>query len=300
MTGVSSRRSVTGIHGRGRILLKFRPKRVIRSRGLIAITIVLLLVAFNYIWSNHPILRDRFMLPCIQPSLHLIVRLLRFCHLAVLGLPSHDEQYNQHISRNDEGVAVITCNNLTHCVEIQGYLHASDRLLQMNQLRDTVYGTMSQTLGRQYLQQDKLFRLMNIESLANEDELLLSKDEIEVLSHYSKGVNAYFQLKSTTINSLELYLYDLPSNYSFSPWKIKDSLAILRFMYLQWSFGFENDAIDGIFRTYNISNPFNDTDHYRAIAGSSAWAISGNFTTSKGSIIFSDINSMVSLCMTDS
>jgi len=73
----------------------------------------------------------------------------------------------------------------------QGYQHASDKLLQMEISRRTVFGTLSEFYGNSTVKSDKLFRTLNFVDLAREDYQVLGSTGKELLDAYAAGVNAY-------------------------------------------------------------------------------------------------------------
>ncbi|MGH7830831.1 MAG: penicillin acylase family protein, partial [Candidatus Binatia bacterium] len=118
----------------------------------------------------------------------------------------------------------------------QGYLHAQERLWQMDFNRRFLCGRLAETLGnypvpwhelsvrfrdRTTVDLDYFIRLMGIRRAACGSLDLLPQEFIERLAAYSEGVNRY----------IESHLRALPLEFRFlryqpEPWKPEDSLTI--------------------------------------------------------------------------
>ena len=59
--------------------------------------------------------------------------------------------------------------NVSSVLYAQGYQHASDKLLQMEVSRRTVFRTLYEFYGNSAVESDKLFRTLNLVDLARED-----------------------------------------------------------------------------------------------------------------------------------
>lgn len=76
-----------------------------------------------------------------------------------------------------------------------GYLHAQDRLFQMELLRRTAAGQLSEVLGADLVETDRFFRTLRIERFTDEyvDTTLLTSDArmLTALQAYLDGVNHF-------------------------------------------------------------------------------------------------------------
>ncbi len=138
--------------------------------------------------------------------------------LALQGLSEPVE-----ISYDALGVAQVWAKNAQDAYFALGYLHASDRLFQMDLTRRIATGRLSELIGRATLSLDKEQRLMGHLRAAIEAESQLSDKSRSLLQAYTDGVNAYVESSSA-----------LPFEYRFLPigfvkWKLTDCLAILSF-----------------------------------------------------------------------
>ncbi len=107
---------------------------------------------------------------------------------------------------------------------IQGYITAQDRLFQMDMMRRTASGELSEVFGSQSLPHDKLVRTIGIGRTATAELKALPKDVLACLLAYAQGVNAYI---SSSQDRLSPEFFAL--NYKPRPWTAQNSLAILKY-----------------------------------------------------------------------
>lgn len=132
---------------------------------------------------------------------------------------------------DDYGIPHIYANNEEDAYFALGYVHAQDRLFQMEMLRRAAGGRLSEILGSDLLKIDKLFRTLGLNEFAEKNaELFLSADtaayQKEALS-YQKGINEFIHNGPTP---LEFTIIGIPKT-EFEP---KDIYLAIGFM----SFGF--------------------------------------------------------------
>ncbi len=103
----------------------------------------------------------------------------------------------------------------------QGFVHAQDRLWQMEQTRRVAAGRISEGMGEEGLAIDRLARIIGFRRLAEAQVEHLSDDARAVLERYTAGVNAF----------LERYGRRLPLEFTVlglkpEPWTLADSLGV--------------------------------------------------------------------------
>ncbi len=118
---------------------------------------------------------------------------------------------------------------------VTGYLHAKDRLFQLDFQHRLMYGELSEVIGRDTLELDKEFRFLGIPQLAESTLLyyktLASNGDINAqkaldeLNAYTEGINAYI---SSIGNDLPLEMRLL--NYRPRLWKPEYTIAFTYFM----------------------------------------------------------------------
>jgi penicillin amidase len=111
----------------------------------------------------------------------------------------------------------------------QGFLTARDRIFQMDILRRTAEGKLSEIFGGSCLPGDRLARTIGCGRLAASEVNLLSPEARKMLEDYSLGVNLYLKA-----NFDRLPLEFAMLGYKPAPWKPADSLAVMKYLcYLQ-------------------------------------------------------------------
>ena len=132
---------------------------------------------------------------------------------------------------DDYGVPHIYAQNEEDAYFALGYVHAQDRLFQMEMLKRAASGRLSEILGSDLLKVDKLFRTLGIHQFAKEHaQKFLSSDtaafQKDALA-YQKGINQFIKTGKTP---LEFTIIGIPKE-EFKP---EDIYLAVGFM----SFGF--------------------------------------------------------------
>ncbi|MDW8267562.1 MAG: penicillin acylase family protein [Anaerolineae bacterium] len=143
--------------------------------------------------------------------------------LRVPGLQARVE-----VLRDRWGVPHIYAQNEADLWFAQGFVHAQDRLWQMEQLRRLTAGRLSEAVGEEGLPLDRLARVIGFRRTAAAQLERLSPETRTVLEHYVRGVNAF----------LALYGRRLPLEFTLlgirpEPWTPVDSLSIV--LLLGWA-----------------------------------------------------------------
>jgi penicillin amidase len=99
-----------------------------------------------------------------------------------------------------------------------GFLHARERLFQMDLMRRAVSGTLSEIVGPATLPNDRLMRTLGVRRAAEADLATLPADTRAVLESYAAGVNAWIEARGR-FSALEFAFLGAPK-----PWTAIDSL----------------------------------------------------------------------------
>lgn len=97
------------------------------------------------------------------------------------------------VIRDTWGVPHIYAENDHDLFFGQGYVHAQDRLWQMDFNRRVGSGRLSEALGAATIDNDRYIRTVGWRRAAQKDWELLDEDTRAVLNAYSEGVNAYIE-----------------------------------------------------------------------------------------------------------
>jgi len=134
------------------------------------------------------------------------------------------------ILRDEDGIVTIRAQNDADAAFAIGYVHAQDRLVQMEMMRRLVAGRLSEVLGNLTLATDRNMRVLGLYRTAEQNEAALPDEVRTRLEAYSAGVNAYIDGHTGSWPPEFEVLYHRPE-----PWRVADSLAWGRLMALRLS-----------------------------------------------------------------
>src|SRR5213076_2227177 len=126
------------------------------------------------------------------------------------------------IRRDERGIPYIEAANDQDLYFAQGYITASDRLWQMDLLRRTVRGELSEIFGQATLSTDKTHRTFGLGSVVDESAKRLPADLKLAMDAYANGVNAYID----SLNDQNLPPEFRILQYKPRHWVPADSLAV--------------------------------------------------------------------------
>jgi penicillin amidase len=134
------------------------------------------------------------------------------------------------VVRDESGIPHIFAENAADLFFAQGFVHAQDRLFQMDLLRRQAEGTAAELLGPAALAGDVQARTLGIARSGAGVMALLSAEARSALASYAAGVNAF------------LASGPLPPEYtvleltSVRPWTAADSISVSRLITFNLSF----------------------------------------------------------------
>ena len=139
------------------------------------------------------------------------------------------------ISRDSYGIAHIKAGNDHDLYFMQGWVHAEDRLFQMDYNRRQASGTLAELLGPAALAADVELRTIGIRRAAQRSLDVISPVTRAAASAYAAGVNAYVAAVA-----------QLPPEYQaleitkFQPWTALDTVAVAKSLTFGLSFGLDD------------------------------------------------------------
>ena len=173
--------------------------------GILAFVLILAVAVFVYLQTTKPIYSGELRLTGLSASVEVLY--------------------------DDYGVPHIYAKNAEDAYFALGYVHAQDRLFQMEMLRRAAGGRLSEILGPDLIKVDKLFRTLGINQFAKQHaQQFLSADTADFQKAalaYQKGVNQFIKIGKTPI---EFSIIGIPKE-EFKP---EDIYLAVGFM----SFGF--------------------------------------------------------------
>ncbi|MFP4622602.1 MAG: penicillin acylase family protein, partial [Gemmatimonadota bacterium] len=196
----------------------------------------------------------------------------------------------------------------------QGFLHARDRLWQMDLVRRAVQGRLAEVMGESALSTDRFIRRLGLWDAARASEALLNERERAYLAAYADGVNAALRTWSGALPPEFLVL-----GYEPEPWEPAHTLAVAKMMSLtlaqyhesvnvaralrrlpeervQWLFPAVPEWGATILSNEIPEPPVTPAlaatliDRYSVAAASNSWVIDGSMTVSGRPILANDMH----------
>lgn len=125
------------------------------------------------------------------------------------------------IVRDAEGIPHIYAKSASDAYFALGFVHAQDRLWQLEMNRRIASGRLAEILGPSALGTDRFLRTLGVSRNAKAILANLSPEVRAVLDSYSKGINAYLGNRTQPL-PLEFYLTGAPTP---APWQAVDSIG---------------------------------------------------------------------------
>jgi penicillin amidase len=217
---------------------------------------------------------------------------------------------------DEYGIPHIYAENEEDAMVALGYVHAQDRLWQMELMRRIAPGRLSEIFGKDMLKNDKFFKSLGIEEAAEKSIQKLNKnsDVYKLTTAYLSGINQFIENGSTPI---EFTLIGIEKE----KYEIRDVYNILGYMSFSFAMAHKTDPllstlqeklgadylkelnIDINPNTTLIKNSKPSTENFEQLVssvhniinnspippfiGSNSWVISPN-KTSTGSVLFAN------------
>ncbi len=141
-----------------------------------------------------------------------------------------------NIYTNQHGVPHIIANSKSDMFFSIGYLQAQERLWQMDIIRRAGRGKLSEIFGKEALNFDLFIRALELEKTADKNIEVLSKESIQILDAYSKGVNEFIE---QNVNKLSFEFGAL--SYLPEKWQPEDCIIVGKMLAFELSLGFYFD-----------------------------------------------------------
>ncbi|HET9555159.1 MAG TPA: penicillin acylase family protein [Anaeromyxobacteraceae bacterium] len=140
------------------------------------------------------------------------------------------------VVRDGAGIAHVRAADEHDVFFLQGWVHAQDRLFQMDVTRRRASGTLAELLGPGALAGDVQLRTFGLRRAAARSLEVLSPRALAALDAYADGVNAWAEV------------HPLPPEYAaleltrFAPWTALDSAAVAKL--IAFGLSFDLDDVD--------------------------------------------------------
>jgi penicillin G amidase len=167
-----------------------------------------------------------------------------------LTLPSRSQQARiagltgpVDIGFDSDGIPRIQAASPTDAAAALGFVHARDRLFQMDLMRRAASGRLSEIAGPATLSYDRTMRTLGLRRRAVEDYPALPAETRAILEAYARGVNAWIEARGR-LSAPEFLVFGTPE-----PWEPVDSLlwgeTMGLFLSLNWRTELSRQALAG-------------------------------------------------------
>lgn len=142
--------------------------------------------------------------------------------------------------RDANGVPHIVAATKADAMSALGYAHAQDRFWQMEVLRMTGQGRLSEMFGEPTVDIDRFLRTLGFMGAAERSVGAIPSDSRDLLEAYARGVNTFLD-RDVGLLEPKLPPEFLILGHAPEPWKPAHSLLILKIMSLQLSMNLDRE-----------------------------------------------------------
>ncbi len=153
------------------------------------------------------------------------------------------------VYRDSYAIPHIFADNLDDAALALGYLHASDRLFQMQMTKRAAEGRLAELLGADLIQYDTKMRALNFAQLAKSSYAALDDETQGLLTSYAEGVNLYLE-KHRGAWPLEFLLL----GFQPEPWQPSDGLLWAKMMSWQLGGNFNDEILRAQLKARGVSD----------------------------------------------
>ena len=143
------------------------------------------------------------------------------------------------ILRDAHAIPHISGETMEDVIFAQGYVHAQDRLWQLEFQRRVGAGRLAEIVGADALPTDKFMRMLGFYRLAEANIADLSEDARRWLDAYAAGVNAFLADREGPLPPEFLLL----GHDDIEPWRPADSVVWIKMMSLDLSRNWQNELL---------------------------------------------------------
>ncbi|MFZ6723635.1 penicillin acylase family protein [Undibacterium sp. Ji49W] len=142
------------------------------------------------------------------------------------------------VQYDERGVPHIEAKNEADLYRALGYVHAQDRLFQMEMARRLARGELAEILGPKLVDTDRLFRTLGIRKHAADYAAKLDQNSapVKALNAYLDGIN---QFQSGHAAPLEFDLLGIPKR----PFTAEDTIAVSGYMAYSFAAAFRTEPV---------------------------------------------------------
>lgn len=263
-------REVAGTGGIGKVQLIYKPKKPkpygLMFLGFIVYSIFIGIYFTSFFWSR-PQTRGHIIIP--------IWKKLLFGGDSLRILWNQWRNKERNLGKSPSDIYLIETATEEAALYHQGYIHAKERLFQLEVHRRMAWGTLTEMFGNKTLHLDTLSCTLDFKSHAHKTLEQLSNDTIlPLLTAYSRGVNDAIAREFQGMFPLDFYYtYGLFGSIRIDPWQPVHSIAILHWMAYQHSHGWEDDLISTLLKKQL------DPDSFEELFGDEQHVLDSSFSS---------------------
>jgi penicillin amidase len=150
----------------------------------------------------------------------------------------HGPDARVEIVRDRWGIPHIRAESVPEAYFGLGFVHAQDRLWQMELRRRAGQGRLAEVVGSAALPFDRLMRTLGLYQRAVDSVVQLAPDDRRNLEAYAAGVNAFLNARPGPLPPEFQLLWHSPE-----PWQIADSLVFTRLMSLDLGLNWRRELL---------------------------------------------------------
>ena len=162
------------------------------------------------------------------------------------GLPAIDGErqvaglkHPVEIVRDQHAIPHIQAQRVVDAIFAQGFVHAQDRLWQLEFQRRVGAGRLAEIVGPDALPADRFMRLLGFYRQAEASLAHLNSEAMAWLNAYADGVNAYLEQRRGPLPPEFLLL----RHHEIEPWTPADSVVWIKMMALDLSLNWRNELL---------------------------------------------------------
>ncbi|MCC6237164.1 MAG: penicillin acylase family protein [Dehalococcoidia bacterium] len=160
------------------------------------------------------------------------------CHPQVDGSISvQGAQADIEVVRDAFGVPHIRSMSDVDALFGLGFVHAQDRLFQLDSTRRFALGRLAEVAGAGLVESDRFLRRLGLADRAGRDYARLGQDERTLLDAYARGVNA--GIAATRVLPPEYALLEAPPE----PWHPEHTLALARLVLFTFALNWDTELL---------------------------------------------------------
>lgn len=168
--------------------------------------------------------KDHLLFPIMGPFLKTGIWLISRSRLPQFKGRLHFKGLQEPVEvlRDRWGIPHIYARNTRDVFFAQGFIHAQERLWQMDFTRRVVFGRLAEILGKAALPVDRAMRTVSLYRTAQQEAINASGNTLNMMEAYCNGINAWIEM---AVDRHKLPVEFMLLGYTPEPWQPADSFG---------------------------------------------------------------------------